>query len=131
MTNKQSISIAPFKYSSDSVPEGYKCSTCGASGAKLWREYQTFLDHQALSCATCALERAQKSASGCKYVGPVDADGYLRVVYPEHNHEHKTDQIGWLVPAVPTEDGETFWGYTSVPPDGVSWWRKLPTYGQK
>lgn len=31
-----------------------------------------------------------------------------------------------LMPWVPTEDGFT-WGYTSVPPDAVDWWRNLPT----
>jgi len=36
-----------------------------------------------------------------------------------------TDQIGWLVPAVPAE-GRTFWGYSSVPQDRVDWWKKLP-----
>ena len=36
----------------------------------------------------------------------------------------KCDVIGWLVPAVPTEDGQTFWGYSSVPEGGVEcWWR--------
>jgi hypothetical protein len=38
-----------------------------------------------------------------------------------------TDQIGWMVPAVPTPDGDTFWGYTSVPLEGVLWWKALPT----
>ena len=33
--------------------------------------------------------------------------------------------IGWLVAAVPTEDGSTYWGYTSVPKDGVKWWENL------
>lgn len=134
-TNKP-ISIQPFKYSTISAPEGYKCSECGASGVKLWREYNMFLDNQSLNCADCALERAQKNASGCKYIGPVNAVGKLRVEYTTHGHSHETDQIGWLVPAVPTEDGETFWGYTSVPSDGVLWWKLLPsmkprhTYGE-
>lgn len=26
-----------------------------------------------------------------------------------------------------TEEGDTFWGYTSVPSDGVIWWKALPT----
>ena len=42
--------------------------------------------------------------------------------------------IGWLVPAVPTEEGNTFWGYTSVPYQGVYWWDNLPllkTYAGK
>ncbi len=36
------------------------------------------------------------------------------------------DQIGWLVPAVPTKEGDTYWGYTSVPQAGVKWWERLP-----
>lgn len=38
-----------------------------------------------------------------------------------------TDQIRWLVPAVPVEnEPESFWGYTSVPQEGVVWWVNLP-----
>lgn len=47
-----------------------------------------------------------------------------------------TDQIGGLVPAMPTnptkkvasgeEPVETFWGYTSVRPESVEWWKNLP-----
>jgi hypothetical protein len=29
---------------------------------------------------------------------------------------------------VPTPDLSTFWGYTSVPEEGVAWWRALPTF---
>ena len=36
------------------------------------------------------------------------------------------DQIGWLVPAIPTPDNETFWGYTSVPSHSVVWWWSVP-----
>jgi len=43
----------------------------------------------------------------------------------------RTDQIGWYVPAVPTEDGGAFWEYCAVPPTGVDWWKKLPTYPTK
>jgi len=39
----------------------------------------------------------------------------------------RTDQIGWRVPAVPTEDGKSYWGYTSVPQPGCDWWSNLPT----
>lgn len=42
-------------------------------------------------------------------------------------HGMQTDTIGWRVPAVPTEDGTAFYGYTSVPADGCEWWRRLPT----
>lgn len=95
-------------------PLPYRCSVCDASGVKLWRLYQTFYEHQKLFCAACALVDQRVD-------GEVDAEGYRE---SEHG---KIDQIGWLVPAVPTEDGSTFWGYTSVPEDGVAWWRQLPT----
>lgn len=39
----------------------------------------------------------------------------------------KTDQIGWRIPAVPTEANDTYWGYTSVPEPGVQWWKRLPS----
>lgn len=95
-------------------PATYTCTVCNAAGVKLWREYNTFLDHQVLRCVTCA-EKNQGKAIG----------------------EH-IDQIGWLVPAVPTNfdnieapsftlpEGSTFWGYTSVPPEGIAWWSNLP-----
>ncbi len=38
------------------------------------------------------------------------------------------DQLGGLCPAIPTVEGDTFWGYTSVPQDGCEWWYRLPYY---
>jgi hypothetical protein len=105
-----------FSYSSGSVPAGYRCGTCGATGCKLWREYSTFLDHQTLECCDCA------GKSQSKDISCINADG----VYPSTITRDFTDQIGWRVPAVPTEDGETYWGYTSVPQAGCNWWRSLP-----
>lgn len=84
----------------DSERLAYVCQACGASGVKLWRYYQTFLENQRLLCRRCA-----------------EAD---------QANELEGDQIGWMVPAVPTEDGTTFWGYTSVPKDRVEWWKALP-----
>lgn len=81
----------------------YVCSKCGASGVKLWREYNTLADLTDLYCRSCAeADQDRKLGVGC-------------------------DQIGWLVPAVPTNDGDgSFWGYTSDPPEGVTWWHSLP-----
>lgn len=81
---------------------GYTCADCGAKGVKLWRDYQTFLDAQTLRCRACAEKHEGKAKR---------ADG---------------DSIGWSVPAVPTSDGSTFWGYTSVPIAAVDWWKALP-----
>lgn len=93
-----------FKYADGKTPEGYVCSCCGKKGVRLYRQYQTFADHIKLMCRECALKNQGQDA-------------------PDFESEHS---IGWLVAAVPTEDGETFWGYTSVPQDGVEWWNNLP-----
>ena len=83
---------------------GYVCSDCATSGVRLWRDSHTFLDRQTLRCRACALTAADKP----------------------NGWEPRGDQIGWLVPAVPTPDGQTFWGYTSVPMAAVAWWSALP-----
>ncbi len=108
------MKIVPTDYSKNETPKGYKCKGGGVSGVKLWREYQTFLNHQSLLCANCGSKKQGKD------IGDIDAEGF-------HGQEGaRTDTIGWLVLAVPTVEGDTFWGYTSVPMDGVNWWRKLP-----
>ena len=91
--------------------EGYKCSKCGVSGVKLWRESFSF--HVELVCFKCSGDKRELSADGfveSAYVGVL------------------TDQIaGSLVPAVMV-DGQSnvFWGYTSVPDADVLAWRALP-----
>lgn len=104
-------------YRTNITPEKYKCSKCSSSNIKLWRQYQTFADNIELLCGSCALKDQNKT-------GPIDDNGRIKGEYGF------TDQIGWLVPAVPTEDGDTFWGYTSVPSSGCRWWRNLPTNGK-
>lgn len=83
-------------------------------GVKLWREYNTFLDHQIYRCAKCAQESQEKT-------GPVDRLGNSRYGVADR----LTCKIGNLVPAVPTSD-DTFWGLTSIPAEGMRWWRSLP-----
>ncbi len=99
-----------------SPPAHYKCHGCGAEGVKLWREYQTAASVTALLCAPCAC-RSQKKPDT---VGP---DGQR----PDEifGERMRTDQIGWMVPAIP--DGDTYWGYTSVPRAACAWWTALPT----
>ncbi len=92
----------------------YVCSKCRSAGEKLWRQYGTFLNHIRLMCASCAIR-----SEGKDYV--VSQDGTRAT---DHGHG-RTDQIGWMIPAVPTEDG-TFWGYTSIPQRAYEWWRELP-----
>lgn len=94
------------------IPDNYTCSNCGKHGIKLWRVYQSFTPH--LLCASCAAteEKCDISTMG--------KDGrFLRDGYP-------TDQIRWYVPAVPSNNDGAYWGYTSVPDEGVTWWRNLP-----
>jgi DNA-directed RNA polymerase subunit RPC12/RpoP len=87
----------------------YKCDGCGATGVKLWREYQTIASHSDLLCAECAEKRYIKTHEG---KSPwASGDGY---------------EIGWMVPAVTTVEEDTFWGYTSTPKDRWDWWDSLP-----
>jgi hypothetical protein len=114
------MKLGTVDYASATTPKGYVCRDCGAKGCKLWREYQTFLNHQVLRCVDCAGKNQERDVSS------MDADG--RRLSPEYDflRGQRSDQIGWLIPAVPTEEGDTFWGYTSVPEPGVQWWRRLP-----
>lgn len=99
--------------------DNYACVGCSAIGVKLWRDYQTSADACELRCAECAtrLEVARNKNSDRS---PLCEDGVFTF--------RDGDQIGGLVPAVPTDDGSTFWGYTSISPGGVAWWHDLPTY---
>jgi hypothetical protein len=104
----------------------YKCDTCGAKDCRLYREYQTFLNHQTLYCTACAL--TLHNAVRAKEDKPVETLEQLRIYSP------KVSQIGWRVAAVPCTrlpDGKfdwegSFWGFTSVPDDGCAWWDGLP-----
>ncbi|MCC7422085.1 MAG: hypothetical protein IT428_17540 [Planctomycetaceae bacterium] len=82
----------------------YVCTKCGVSGVRLWREYNTFADVTDLECVTCA-EKSQ-----------------------DRKYEPPGDSIGWRVPAVPVEGMDAFWGYGSVPDEGVKWWHSLPLF---
>lgn len=103
-----------INYEVSETPKEYVCSECGASHCKLWREYQTFKPK--LFCAPCAAEYEEKDIS------TLDADG-KRISETLH---HKTDQIGWCVPAIPDEEEIGFWGYNSATVKGIKWWRSLP-----
>lgn len=105
-------------YLDGKCPKAYVCSKCGATNCKLWRQYQTFAEHIELLCIRCAGEDQGKDISSANASGKIDTE------------YGSTDQIGWLVPAVPTEDNETYWGYTSVPQPGCIWWNNLPTFGK-
>lgn len=95
----------------------YRCCECGAEGVRLWRKYQTVMEAQDLKCRACAEEEARPAREERRRKNPAVADILER---------QQTDQIGWRVPAVPVLGEDTFWGYTSVPPDRVAWWKGLP-----
>ena len=141
--------LGQVDYSSAATPAGYCCGECGATGVKLWREYQTFLSHQRLLCLACGCkdenkERTPTADGRSLHTGVVqhwyrtasDQPGWGRGYDPKNgvpadavktwSEGERCDQIGNLVPAIPTEDGETFWGYSSVPQDGCEWWYRLP-----
>ena len=115
-----------LSYSNPVVPKSYKCAKCGAHGCKLYREYQSF--HPVLLCAQCASKEMKEIASkhtgynGDYEIATLDTAG-LRTL-PDG---FKTDQIGLYIPAVPDEEGLGFWGYTSIPEAGCTWWRQLPS----
>lgn len=123
MSNKIcEMPLGPVDYSGG-APDAYHCTLCGMSGVKLWREYSTFLNHQCLYCLECACKDEERDD-----VRPSE-DGRSLVQLQRFGHkdvEFTCDQIGGLVPAVPTEEGDTFWGYTSAPPPGCAWWWRLP-----
>lgn len=105
----------PVDYFKKETPPNYKCHKCGATGCKLWRQYQTFLEHQTLLCANCAAKDQKED------IGDIDARGRRSSEFG------KTNQIGWYIPAVPTKENDTYWGYTTTPGVGFRWWYRLPT----
>ena len=95
------MEIKPLEETADGVIV-YKCGGCGASDIRLWRRWNTFVSAQSLTCKLCS-EIEQGVELG-----------------------ERGDEIGNRIPAVPTEEGDTFWGYSSVPDDAVKWWIHLP-----
>lgn len=99
------MSAADANYTNGETPGCYRCCKCSATGVKLWRGYNEC--DVKLFCQECAEKDQGKSI----YKG--------------------SDQIGWMVPAVPAEapddEGKLnwFWGYSSVPSEGVDWWYSL------
>ena len=88
------MSIGPVDYTNNAIPEGYKCTKCGKTNCKLWRQYQTFADHIKLLCGKHAL-RDQKEE------GPIDAEGFR----PSTNAP--TRLAGWCRPYPPSKVAHT------------------------
>lgn len=112
------MNLGPVDYAGG-APKAYRCTTCGVHGCKLWREYQTCADYTELVCCDCAAKSQKKDISSIDDQGRSVCDPEL----PEMRHS----SIGWRVPAIPTEEGDTFWGFTSSPGPAVHWWETLPT----
>lgn len=124
--------LGSVDYASETPPKKYTCGACGARGVKLWREYNTFLDRNSLRCGDCACREATANGKHA-YAVELRSDGSGRVdiacTNPDGTRDRifgGGDQISWRVPAVPTEEGDTYWGYTSVPRAGCEWWYRLP-----
>ena len=100
------------EYLDGKVPEFYRCSKCGASNCKLWRDYGSC---EKLLCAHCAALNQKKQ------IDDIDKEGCRTT---EHG---RTDQIGWYLPAVPIEHAQAYWDYQAVPNPAADWWRNLPT----
>lgn len=116
-------------YSSNQVSSAYKCSICNRQGCKLWRKSQSYLNHQSLYCVDCALKNQKMEGIFVREDGKYLCDkGKVRQLETGElvDYEQWSNQLNCLVPAVPLEDEDTFWGYTSVPEDGFAWWKRLP-----
>ncbi len=88
--------------------QGYRCRECGSTGCKLWRVGASSCIR--LWCLPCAEEASN-----------------ARLVIGHGGSDQLYNGGLGLVPAVPTPDGEEWWGYTSMPQDRLEWWLALPT----
>lgn len=116
-------SMSPFSYANGEVPPTYKCSKCGKTHVKLWREYCVIPSSTELLCAECLSQKFKKP--GFTPVFRKNRRGLYCWTVEKGSIYDETDQIEDYVPAVPTEENDTFWGYTTVPKEGVEWWYNL------
>lgn len=121
-----------FSYTTDLIPKDYKCSTCNATNCKLWREYQCF-GEILLDCVDCATKSQNNPNISPAFARAVAMEGFAVAEDGKYRDSYgqRCDQIGWRVPAVPTEDSAGYWGYSSVPQAGVNWWVRLPLRNKK
>lgn len=104
-------------YATLETPPDYRCKDCGAYGCKLWRETNCFAP--SLFCVDCVNKKKGTHTEP-------DAGGRV-----PSEHGGQTDHFNGYVPAVPDEEGLGYWGFTSVPENGVNWWRALPLRVQR
>lgn len=109
----------------------YICSNCGVKNCKLWRQYNS--TQIQLKCAKCSGEDISTldqdgtvESSIFKRGAPVTLNTGKIGYFGEDVPMPRTDQLGSLVPAILTADGDAFWGYTSVPSFEIACWKKLP-----
>lgn len=103
-----------MKYISTDTPSNYVCGKCDATGVKLWRDVVFCVDQVDLRCVSCMGR------------GEVDEGGYFKDSEYGKTDQCTIEELGSMLPAVPTEEEDSYWGYTSIPTAGVAWWRNLP-----
>ncbi len=97
----------------------YTCGACKARGVKLWRGvHGCKMDGHELLCAACVAPPGTFVDDDGKGVNEYDKPG-----------DRMSTQVGCGLPAIPVDD--TYYGHTSVPPEGFQWWSALPTYGSQ
>lgn len=107
----------PIDYAAGTVPSSYTCGHCGVSGVKLWRDVMAVATDVTLRCFACA-SIEDETSFGCDIRTGKHPTGRAG--------EPWTDQFRHRLPAIPTPDNRSFWGYTAVPPDALKWWYGLP-----
>lgn len=117
-------------YLSNQVPDYYKCHTCNATNCKLWRDSGAVFMPVKLECVDCSI-KSQSNPRVTSYFSKIAASVQVAEDGTYNDTHGRTDQIGWRAPAVPTEDNDSYWGYTSTPQAGVNWWVKLPLRNKK
>ena len=108
----------PIINSEKNIPGSYKCSICGATNCKLWRNSEGQNRSPILLCVACVL------ISSDKKILCIDADGTHS---KDSCSSNRTDRIGFCVPAVPIPNSNRYWGWGLAPSNDYSWWKKLPT----
>lgn len=102
--------------------EKYQCSSCSVDGMKLWRPIHGLSGWLCARCAT-DIERSRLQDETDRHllsIWPFDTDGNFTF--------SAGDQLGDMLPAVPTVDGSEVYGYGSVPEERARWWHAMPTH---
>lgn len=89
---------------------------------KLWRPIHGLSGWLCANCATF-VEHPRLKAETDRHllaIWPFDTDGLFTF--------SSGDQLGDMLPAVPTADGTEVYGYGAVPEDRARWWHEMPTY---